>query len=1340
MNRFLLSTLLLFSFLISFGFARDNQNVCTITNVFAEAQVCDSLGMFNVDIEFEYDEVGSMGFTIQGNGVIYGTFDYGEVFYTIGPLEGDCSTIYEFVVVDVEHPDCQAYYAFDFPVCCSPNDCSIQIDDIFQLGCDSLGFREIQFSVITNNVGPDGFDLFFGAFNIGHYDYGQPNYIMSLPGDGMSYDLIISDTRLPHCMDRFTVEPNICPNAPECGGLDHNSLNVEIGVCTSDSTYTAAIIFTYQGADDSLWVYLQGEMPQLISTKAFPFNLLSLSSLTPTYEFFIHEQDNIYCSYSIEWHSPDCSSFNDCSITDVFAEIHSCNDSTNLVLVDVSFIVHNQVSDSFEIRGNGMLYGTFEYGQNFYTIGPIEANCDKKYEFVVIDLEDPDCRGEYNMPEAPCCHCSLFDLVVDPGGCTGDGEYELYVNFEYNNSSNNLFDVYSNNVFLASYSYSDLPIIISNFPERNGTFDHIKICDHEFPDCCVVKEFMGPDCSENECEIFNVFAEHSECSDDGLVYVTIEFDYDNEGIQGFEIKGNGGSYGTFQYGMNSYVIGPIEGDCETIYEFIVQDIAKPDCSDFYAFDEPICCDEGDCQISNIYVDPIQCTGDGVYSLVLNFSYENNSSNTFNVYSGGNLVGTYTYSSLPVLIQNFPEREVEYDIITVCDNDNPDCCATLEFMGLDCMEEEEECAIFDIIHDPIQCTGDGTYSIYLDFEYQNPGNEFFEVFSDGVLIGFYNFNDLPLIIEEFPESDAEYDIITICVNDVPDCCESYEFIGLDCTEELECAIFEINVDPIECTGDGTYSLYLNFGYENVTNNYFEVFSNGTYIGLYEFANLPVFIENFPEREVEYDIITVCQNDNPDCCATLEFMGLDCMEEEETCLIYDIIVEPIECTGEGTYSMYLNFEYQNTTNAFFDVFSDGVFVGFYAYSDLPVFIENFPGRDAAFDFIVICDNDNLSCCSGHEFIGLECHENGDCLINEVFAEAHECDDHGNFLVDIEFNVENPGSGGFVIKGNGVIYDTFDYGHNFYTIGPLNGDCETIYEFVVADLFHPDCHGFYVFEEEVCCDDQGICNIYDVQGELYECADSSNLVLVDIWFSSENVGNQGFTIRGNGIVYDTFEYGHNFYTIGPIEADCETIYEFIISDLAHPDCSDFFFFPHPICCEEEVECSIGEIDIIEAICTDDGFYVIELDVEYEGTQNLGFDIFIDSTFHSFHLYETLPVTIEVSKEHFNSPFTIILCENDNNGCCNSVLFEFEETDGTSQLSDNSFQINVDELSINILSEIKEDQTVSLYSIDGKKHYDRSFRSSIILSTMDLTSGLYVLFIETQEGIYTRKILILN
>jgi len=88
----------------------DSTSDCTISNVYAEAGECDSLGYFMVDIEFDVTSPMAYTFTIQGNATNYGSYEYGQTFYQIGPFLADGITDYEFVITDNEDSECSDYY------------------------------------------------------------------------------------------------------------------------------------------------------------------------------------------------------------------------------------------------------------------------------------------------------------------------------------------------------------------------------------------------------------------------------------------------------------------------------------------------------------------------------------------------------------------------------------------------------------------------------------------------------------------------------------------------------------------------------------------------------------------------------------------------------------------------------------------------------------------------------------------------------------------------------------------------------------------------------------------------------------------------------------------------------------------------------------------------------------------------------------------------------------------------------------------------------------------------------------------------------------------------------
>ncbi|HEX5113318.1 MAG TPA: hypothetical protein VFV79_10750, partial [Saprospiraceae bacterium] len=100
MTRFLLS-LLFFIFSLYTAVAQD----CEITAVNATALPCSGT-YFNVSINLEVNNPSSPGFTLAGNGTIYGTYLYADLPIILGPFLGDDESVYEFIAWDVENGDC----------------------------------------------------------------------------------------------------------------------------------------------------------------------------------------------------------------------------------------------------------------------------------------------------------------------------------------------------------------------------------------------------------------------------------------------------------------------------------------------------------------------------------------------------------------------------------------------------------------------------------------------------------------------------------------------------------------------------------------------------------------------------------------------------------------------------------------------------------------------------------------------------------------------------------------------------------------------------------------------------------------------------------------------------------------------------------------------------------------------------------------------------------------------------------------------------------------------------------------------------------------------------------
>ncbi len=197
---------------------------------------------------------------------------------------------------------------------------------------------------------------------------------------------------------------------------------------------------------------------------------------------------------------------------------------------------------------------------------------------------------------------------------------------------------------------------------------------------------------------------------------------------------------------------------------------------------PNCGGAGDCDIYDLEVEVGDCIqGTNLYELTIDFEYENADNEYFDVYlRNDEFFGYYALADLPLTIENFPLSGFDYDYVKVCINDNPDCCEIIEWEAPDC--NTMPCDIYDLTVEVGNCSNQvpDAYFLTIDFEYVNPGNDYFDVFvRDNEYIGTYSLSDLPITIEDFELSGFDYDYIKVCINDNPDCCEDMEWEAPDC---------------------------------------------------------------------------------------------------------------------------------------------------------------------------------------------------------------------------------------------------------------------------------------------------------------------------------------------------------------------------------------------------------------------------------------------------------------------------------------------------------------------------------------------------------------------------------
>jgi hypothetical protein len=821
--------------------------------------------------------------------------------------------------------------------------------------------------------------------------------------------------------------------------------------------------------------------------------------------------------------------------------------------------------------------------------------------------------------------------------------------------------------------------------------------------------------AKSQCVINGLNLVPSECNFNGEFYVKISFDHSGTTNQ-FSVQGNGKNYGKFEYSKLPVTLGPFAADCTTSYEFVVRDVVNTACTNFKEFGKKCCTDKCSIAFTDVKVD--SCNADGItYGLKFNLSRKViESSKSFIFYNNGVLVDTFEYMQLPLQLKSLKAAFAEtFNSIVVCDITNPHCCDTLKVFN-PCT-----CSIYDIRSQVVDCNEDNeNFDIRFDFKY-NMVSDSFVIGGNNMTYGTFAYKDLPIKLSNLPFSNTKfYEFLIIDKGDVF-CFGSYE-LGIVNTCRFECKIDGLGVHKGECVGDSIY-LKLNFDYANTSLEGFSIRGNGVVYGEYQYGEGPYILGPFKQ----------------DCGKKLEFVVVD--KSISGCMKATLFSEPLccnchnselfvteVCEGDKLVAFNINFGHSNTS-AFFNLLINGVNRGKYSYSDLPIKITNLDGIAGQHVVIKIIDSENELCnlIKEHTF---NCNLHGDCRIYDLVSLAGACNDAGIFYARIKFKTAFKGNHGFLIKVNGIIFDTLEYGKEVYEIGPLLGDCSTLYKFLIQDIAKPDCRADVSFTEVVCCGNED-CKIYDLVVTKSACNEAGKFIAI-VKFKTQNVGNHGFFVKVNGIIKDTFEYGHTAYEIGPLDGDCSTIYKFLIQDVTNTDCRDDYSFLEPVCCGDG-DCKLSAPIIAFTPCID-GTYNLVLKFTHSNTTTK-FKVKANGQVYGPFSYIDLPVTITGLKS--NTSYEVLIADGEMSNC--QIAFLIPAIDCLSA-TDNSGNPNFEASIIDqvlYLNDVNSmSSKVAIYDITGKIWLGTKSIAKQEIDIISWPTGVYVIVWLTSKGKIIKKV----
>lgn len=545
---------------------------------------------FDVEINFEYENVTNQ-FTIVGNGVNYGTFEYIDLPITLLTLDADCDTEYQFIVTDAINVNCSDFVELG-PVCCE-DECTLSGLVITTSDCDG-GFIDVTIDYDYSNTSEsflyDLIDVVAGTANYADLPI-TINVISDLSGIGfMIVDLEDNTCGLE------TYFNNPCVEDPCVIG------QVETTVQDCESGYFDVIItFAHENNSDQFTVVGNGENYGQHFYTDLPIAISELLGDCDTEcEFIVTNIEDNDCSNftSID---PVCCDIPECVFSDLILGPSDCeNGSFNLI---IDFDYSGNTNEFFDLYIYDQLNEVVIMEFVAFTELPLTvsiSNTESQYFVVSIfenDNEGCNINGEFTNPCYEDGECVINSIESDDNPVCENGFIETDWCIFGENISEFGYDIFINNEFITFVQYNGTGPYNFEIEAPDTEYITIKACDSDNENCCYTWEVMNPSYESESCFIGEISATSSDCNNDNQFSVTIDFDYDNTSYQ-FSVVGNGMDYGLFNYSDLPIIIEGFLGDCETEYEFMAHDINTNNCTNFVGLD-PVCCDDDQCQMTTL---------------------------------------------------------------------------------------------------------------------------------------------------------------------------------------------------------------------------------------------------------------------------------------------------------------------------------------------------------------------------------------------------------------------------------------------------------------------------------------------------------------------------------------------------------------------------------------------------------------------------------------------------------------------------------------------------------------------------------------------------------------------
>lgn len=821
---------------------------------------------------------------------------------------------------------------------------------------------------------------------------------------------------------------------------------VELKDCDVNGKFYATIDLEYEGTSSNfklrgnglnIGTYSYSELPITVG----PFE----GDCTTAYNFFIQDSEDLSCSIFYEIGKKCCKSR--CDIAILRYEPSKCYNrwfdlsfqvATTKEVNSVNAYIDNQFIKKLPRKNTGFLLDSLQI-----------SSYPSEFEVVLCNVDNNKCCDTIKVYNP--CMCQHANIQYEVDNCDRVANtFDLLIDFTPISTSDS-FKIGGMGATLGVFAYNDLPVRISNLPLGSTIGYEFLILDNKSAFCFEILAIDSINNCENYCFLDSLSVRPRVCNN-GVFYAEIRFQNVNTSLQGFTVKGNGKNYGRFQYGKDKYYIGPLNADCKTKYEFLIIDNANDSCKLTAEFNEPICCEDIPCSLTNIKLIE-KCIDNELVAYNLYFDYKGNPSQEFALVVDGQELGNFKYANLPLEIVDF-NKLLSFTTVTVYDTEDPFCKLELKHTKK-CFVE---CNIGRIEVKEI-CSP--KHQFLINFEHKGT-SETFDLFAGSNLdkIGTYKYKDLPILIDDPDTSLLE--LVFVVIDSKYLDCLSRILVKKEC--DKICSFGDFTIDE-KCEDGVLKGLYINFKYTSNSTNFFLVV-DGKNIGKFRYDQLPVFFETSINNVGFFNIAIIDETEN--CKLNIKHT-VNCTQSD--CKLEIIRHEVIKCIDSTNSYIVVHLKATGIAPSLIKVLISNASTTYYqTYEYTNGVIKIGPiSQDCnskySFD---LSDPDRSDCSTTLALSELLCCDNDKCVISDLIGSVIECTAK-TYHIKFAFKSSGARSDKFLFTVNGSIMDTLPYGRSHYLAGPFEYECtDSTLVIGVRDVQKNDCNAYKSLDPKACCDD--------------------------------------------------------------------------------------------------------------------------------------------------------------------------------------------------------------------------------------------------------------------------------